>query len=118
MKFVKFLFLFLIACLILWIDLPENQSFFIPFGKKKFEIKVTDMDKDSINTVKYGIRIESPQKTGEHLDWCDIAVVTGSTIVNDTMQDFLIKKPVIFYGVTISGAARVLGLDNFCHCAK
>jgi hypothetical protein len=83
-----------------------------------FEIKVTDMDHANIGAEKYGVIIQDPQKTGEHLDWCDIAVVTGSTIVNDTIGDFLTGKPVIFYGVTISGAARVLGLQDFCYCKK
>jgi uncharacterized protein (DUF4213/DUF364 family) len=85
---------------------------------KSFEIKVTDMDYANINSEKFGVVIQSPQKTGEHLDWCDIAIVTGSTLVNDTITNFLNNKPVIFYGVTISGAAKVLGLENFCYCGK
>jgi uncharacterized protein (DUF4213/DUF364 family) len=85
---------------------------------KSFDIKVTDMDYGNINAKKFGVIIQSPQKTREHLDWCDIAIVTGSTIVNETVTDFLIDKPVIFYGVTISGAAKVLGLENYCYCAK
>ena len=85
---------------------------------KSFEIKVTDMDYANINAEKFGVVIQSPQKTMEHLDWCDIALVTGSTIVNETINDFMINKPVIFYGVTISGAAKVLGLEDYCYCAK
>ncbi len=85
---------------------------------KSFDIKVTDMDYGNINAEKFGVIIQSPQKTKEHLDWCDIAIVTGSTIVNETVTDFLINKPVIFYGITISGAAKVLGLENYCYCAK
>jgi hypothetical protein len=85
---------------------------------KDFEIKVTDMDYANIDKQKFGVTIQSPQKTKENLDWCDIAVVTGSTIVNNTIADFLIDKPVIFYGITISGAARVLGLQDYCYCGK
>jgi len=85
---------------------------------KSFKVKVTDMDYANINAEKFGVIIQSPQKTKEHLDWCDIALVTGSTIVNDTITNFLIDKPVIFYGVTISGAAKVLGLEDFCYCGK
>jgi len=83
---------------------------------KSFEIKVTDMDFANINSEKYGVTIQSPEKTKEHLDWCDLIIVTGSTIVNNTINDFLTNKPVIFYGVTISGAAKILGLDNYCDC--
>lgn len=85
---------------------------------RSFEIKVTDMDYANINAEKSGVIIQNPQKAKEHLDWCDIAVVTGSTIVNGTITDFLINKPVIFYGITISGAAKVLGLENYCYCGK
>jgi uncharacterized protein (DUF4213/DUF364 family) len=85
---------------------------------KTFEIKVTDMDHANFNSEKLGVIIQSPQKTGEHLDWCDLIVVTGSTIVNNTIGDFLTDKPKMFYGVTISGAARILGLENFCYCGK
>jgi uncharacterized protein (DUF4213/DUF364 family) len=85
---------------------------------KSFAIKVTDMDYANIDTKKYGVIVQSPQKTQEHLNWCDLAVVTGSTIVNDTIAHFLIDKPVIFYGVTIAGAAKVLGLENFCYCSR
>jgi uncharacterized protein (DUF4213/DUF364 family) len=85
---------------------------------KSFNVKVTDMDYANIDTEKFGVTVQSPQKTKEHLDWCQVAVVTGSTIVNGTIVDFLINKPVIFYGVTISGAAKILGLENFCYCDK
>jgi hypothetical protein len=85
---------------------------------RRFEIRVTDMDHANIDTVKYGVTIQSPQKTREHVDWCDLIVATGSTIVNDTISDFLVGKPAIFYGITISGAAKILGLENYCYCGK
>ncbi|MFA5055893.1 MAG: hypothetical protein WC562_06980 [Dehalococcoidia bacterium] len=41
--------------------------------------------------------------------------MTGTTAANGTLGNFLgLKKPVIFYGVTISGTAKLLGLDSFC----
>jgi len=85
---------------------------------KNFKIKVADMDYANINAEKFGVIIQSPKNTKDNLDWCDIALVTGSTIVNETITDFLIDKPVIFYGVTISGAAKILGLHDYCCCGK
>jgi hypothetical protein len=81
---------------------------------KKFELKVTDMDQDNIGREKFGVVIDGPAKTKENLDWCDIALVTGTTVVNDTIEQFGITKPVVFYGVTISGAAKLLDLNRFC----
>jgi len=81
---------------------------------KQFELRVTDMDQDNIGREKFGVRIGDPDQTGENLNWCDIAVVTGTTIVNDTIDQFRTNKPVVFYGITISGAAKLAGLNSFC----
>jgi hypothetical protein len=81
---------------------------------KKFELRVADMDQENIGQEKFGVRVDDPAKTKENLNWCDIAVVTGTTIVNDTIDQFRINKPVVFYGITISGAAKLLGLNHFC----
>jgi len=81
-----------------------------------FELRVTDMDRDNIGKVKFGVTINSPEKTKENLSWCDIALVTGTTVVNNTFNQFSTSKPVIFYGITISGVAKLLGLKHFCYC--
>jgi hypothetical protein len=81
---------------------------------KHFELRVTDMDKDNIGKEKFGAKVYDPSHTQENLEWCDIAVVTGTTIVNDTIDQFRTSKPVIFYGITISGVAKLLGLNHFC----
>jgi len=81
---------------------------------KQFLIRVSDMNRDNIGQEKFGIKIDDPRQTAENLDWCDIALVTGTTIVNDTIDQFMTSKPVVFYGVTISGAAKLLGLNRFC----
>jgi hypothetical protein len=80
----------------------------------KFELKVTDMDQENIGREKFGVRIGDPNQTEENLSWCDIAVVTGTTVVNGTIERFQTTKPVVFYGITISGAAKLLGLKHFC----
>jgi len=82
---------------------------------RNFELRVTDMDQTNIGKDKFGVTIQSPEKTAVHLDWADIAVVTGTTIVNDTIDPIRISKPVIFYGITISGAAKLLNLEHFCY---
>ena len=81
---------------------------------REFQVSVMDLDENNIGQKKYGIMIGPPQKTEVNLSWCDVALVTGTTLVNDTIGEFKTKKPVIFYGVTISGAARLLGLEHFC----
>jgi hypothetical protein len=85
---------------------------------RNFEIKVTDMDEANTGTEKFGVIIQPPQKATEHLDWCDVALVTGSTIANNTINNFLGRKPTVFYGITISGAASMLGLETFCYLGQ
>jgi len=81
---------------------------------RKFELRVTDMDEDNIGREKFGVKIDDPSRAQENLKWCDIALVTGTTIVNNTIDQFRTSKPVIFYGITISGVAKLLGLNHFC----
>jgi hypothetical protein len=79
-----------------------------------FPLRITDQDEANIGTQKFGVIIQSPHKAQQNIEWCDLMVVTGSTAVNNTLQEFAGKKPVIFYGVTVVGAASLLGLNRFC----
>lgn len=79
------------------------------------EVRVTDMDPDNIGRLPSGVPVEGPEATRRNLEWCETAFVTGTTVVNGTIERFLnIGKPTVFYGVSISGAAALLGLDRFC----
>jgi len=80
-------------------------------------VRVVDMDKDNIGSSFSGVVIESPERTPEAIEWCDLIFATGSTLINGTLPNFLDKgKPVIFFGVTISAAAKILNLDAYCQC--
>lgn len=81
-----------------------------------FEIRVFDLDPENIGQEKYGVTIESGEcNLTEVDDWCDLFLVTGSTAANGSIDPFLkVKKPVIFYGTTIAGAADILCLKRYC----
>ena len=80
----------------------------------RFTMRVLDMDRDNIGACKYGAVIESPQLTETAVNWADLLLVTGTTIVNGTLPAFVGSKPVLFYGTTIAGAAHLMGWDRFC----
>jgi hypothetical protein len=85
----------------------------------RFEVRVTDLDESNIGTEKFGVAVRGPEKTEENLDWCHIALVTGTTVVNATIGpvlNMIQDKEIIFYGTTIAGAAELLGLKRFCSC--
>ena len=74
----------------------------------------TDLDEENIGQQKFGIMIDSPEQAEANLNWCDIALVTGTTLVNDTIKAFKSEKPTIFFGVTITNPTHLLSLTHFC----
>jgi uncharacterized protein (DUF4213/DUF364 family) len=79
-----------------------------------FKLWVIDLDPSNIGTKVKNILIESPEATRMAMRWADIYLVTGTTLVNGTIGDFLGDKPVIFYGTTIAGAVYLMGWERFC----
>jgi len=77
-------------------------------------LRVLDMDPDNIGTRKYGVTIEHADNTEDAVDWADLLLVTGTTLANGTIAPLLGKKPIIFYGTTIAGAAHLMGWERFC----
>ncbi len=57
---------------------------------------------------------ESLGLTEDLLKWADLILATGTTLVNDTIDNFTGSVPIIFYGITVSGAAKLLHLHHFC----
>jgi hypothetical protein len=65
--------------------------------------------------------MDGEKEVDEPMEWCDIAIVTGSTFVNGTAQLIISKmagKPILYYGVTAAGIAKLLNLDVFCSRSK
>jgi len=83
---------------------------------REFELRVTDIDPDNVGTIKFGTRIQGPEQTADSISWCDVALVTGTTLTNDSLRELVMGKPAIFYGVTIAAAAHFLNLTRFCPC--
>jgi len=79
-----------------------------------FPLRVLDLDPDNIGNEKRGVRIEGGDAQEDVIDWADLLLVTGTTVVNGTTVEFLNGKPVLFYGTTIAGAAALMGWDRFC----
>jgi uncharacterized protein (DUF4213/DUF364 family) len=83
-------------------------------------VRCTDLNPDNIGAVKYGTEIlDGKQKTKELVDWCDIVLATGSTIVNGTFDEIRKQavsrqKRLVLFGVTGSGAAALAGLEVLC----
>jgi hypothetical protein len=79
-----------------------------------FDYRILDLDPANIGTLKGKARVEGPDASADAVQWADLLLVTGTTIVNNTVGDFLVGKPVLFYGTTIAGAALLMKWDRFC----
>ncbi|MGI6434457.1 MAG: Rossmann-like domain-containing protein [Syntrophomonadaceae bacterium] len=84
---------------------------------RNFKVRLVDLDADNIGQMKCGVLVEDPAKTREIIAWCDVVVSTGSTVVNGTMPDFFMDKPVIFFGTSCAAAAYFMNLERFCSMA-
>jgi len=81
------------------------------------ELKILDMDCENIGKEKFGVVVLDGSRYAEDvLEWCDIALVTGTTVVNGTIEPILdiARGKSVFYGISIAGVAHLLGLKRFC----
>lgn len=104
--------------------IPAGEKVFLAGLQPRFlealaatnSVRVVDLDPRNMGERRCDIEIESEDATEDALAWCDRIFATGSTIVNGTITTFLnAGKPAVFFGVTISAPAAILGLETFCH---
>lgn len=103
------------GCKLLMIGFQPAIAYHLSGTFKNF--RVTDMDPANIGQVKSGVLIESYESNKEAIEWSDVVIATGSTIVNGTIDEILRLchgKRVIFYGVTIASAAYEFNLERLC----
>ena len=81
---------------------------------RNFEVRICDRDPEKIDTIKSGVKVEDSGAYKEIVKWADLILATGTTLVNDTIDNFTGYVPIIFYGITISGTAKLLNLTHFC----
>ena len=79
-----------------------------------FEVRICDRDPENIGTIKSGVNVEDPEVYKDIKKWADLILATGTTLVNNTIDNFTGSVPILFYGITISGAAKLLHLHHFC----
>lgn len=84
---------------------------------REFSVRVLDLNPEIVGSVRSGVTVEDGANAyGDVVrDWAELVLCTGSTLCNGSFVDFLdIGKPVLFFGTSCAGAARVLGAERFC----
>ena len=81
-----------------------------------FNVRVADANPDNIGKVKFGIEIESPDADEDIISWSEVALVTGSALVNGSLDNVIVKykNKVILYGVSCAAPAKILGFKRWC----
>ncbi|MBM7622510.1 Rossmann-like domain-containing protein [Sporohalobacter salinus] len=87
-------------------------------------IRVSDLNQERIGENKFGIEIWNGNERNEELiKETDLILATGSSVVNDTIDDLLYlfdryTKDYYFFGNTIAGVATLLDLPRLCFCGR
>jgi len=72
--------------------------------------------------VSFGVNVLDGMDPSEIFERCQLILMTGSTIINGTVDALMEKarsynRRVVFYGTTNSGVARLLDLERWCPCS-
>jgi hypothetical protein len=88
------------------------------FGRVRMH--VADLNPDNIGMEREELIVMDGEKDlGELVEWCEVGLATGSSVVNGTINEILERfeaagKPVVFFGNTISGVAALVNLERIC----
>lgn len=81
---------------------------------ESFDLRVTDLNPDNIGQIRCGVGIDNAVLNAKNARWADIILSTGSVLVNDTYRELQQGKPLIYYGVTAAGLAKLFDLPRIC----
>lgn len=83
-----------------------------------YDLTIVDLDPDNIGRTRAGAVVQDGRRDmAQALEQCDLIAATGSTLTNNTLDQVRAAagdRRLFFFGVTISGAAAMLGLERFC----
>ena len=83
-----------------------------------YELSILDLDPANIGRTVAGARVaHGGQELDQVVSQVDLVVATGSTLSNNSMdlvRQAAGERPLVFFGITVSGAAGLLGLERFC----
>ena len=83
-------------------------------------VRITDLSKDNIGRLKFGVEIwDGSTRTEDLINCSDVVIFTGTTLVNKTFDRIwnLIQsggKKYLVYGVTAAGVCKLLDIERIC----
>ena len=84
--------------------------------------KVPVSDLAEAGTVLCDVMVLDSKYSSEMFERCQLILMTGSTLVNGTINSLMEiakhhRRRVVFYGTTIAGTAYLMGLERWCACS-
>jgi uncharacterized protein (DUF4213/DUF364 family) len=92
------------------------------FGKGN--VRITDLNEENISSFKHGVEVwDGKAMTERIVGQSDVVLVTGTTLVNGTLDDILnyirgYRTEYLIYGVTAAGICALMGLNRICPYAR
>lgn len=86
-------------------------------------VRCIDLNHKNVGSHKFGAEIwDGRTDTARLINWCELLLVTSSTIVNNTFDGIRAEavsqgKQLIIFGVTGAGVSTLLGLERVCFSA-
>jgi len=87
-------------------------------------VMVSDLNPAVVGTLRYGIEVmDGMACVDEMARKCDVLLITGTTLVNNTLDEILEAASAhgtdtVFYGTTVAGAAYLCGWKRLCPESK
>ena len=88
------------------------------FGPNR--VRISDLNPEDVGTRRFGVEVwDGRDRTEELIDASDLLLVTGTTLVNGTLDPILRRarergKDLLLFGVTAAGVSELLGLARIC----
>jgi hypothetical protein len=84
--------------------------------------RVMVSDLAEAGSMQCGVKVLDGVDSSEIFGRCQLVLMTGSILVNGTINDLMEnakhhKSRVVFYGTTFAGTAYLLGLERWCPCS-
>lgn len=119
------------ACLAEWINLQGSDMVgLVGMQPALLEALVKSMGSERVmasdlaeaGSVRCGVKVLDGMDSSEMIERCQLVLITGSTLVNGTIDELMEnanyhERRVVYYGTTIAGTAYLLGLERWCACS-
>lgn len=86
-------------------------------SQSEYDVRVLDLNPMNVGETRYGVFVEDGNEAYADIasGAAELILCTGSTVCNGTIVNYLdLPVEVLFFGTTLSGTAKLMGLKRVC----